>query len=190
MLAILARNWWALALRGLAAVAFGVMVFIWPGITLLTLILWFGAYALIDGIFAIIAAVQAAGRQQRWGAMLVEGVIGIVVGGLAFLWPSITVLALLYLIATWSILTGIFEIAAAVRLRREIAGEWLLGLGGVASICFGLLLVVLPGAGALAILWIIGGYALTFGVLLLLLAFRLRRWHTGRSQEVPQQRAA
>src|SRR5689334_7495127 len=149
MLYILARNWWALALRGLAAVAFGIMVFIWPAITLLVLVVLFGAYAFVDGIFAILAAVRAAGRQQQWGAMLIEGVIGILVAGLALFWPGLTVLALLYLIATWSMLTGIFEIAAAIRLRREIIGEWLLALGGAASILFGLLLVVLPGAGAL-----------------------------------------
>jgi uncharacterized membrane protein HdeD (DUF308 family) len=190
MLDVLARNWWALALRGLAAVVFGVMVFAWPALTLLTLIWWFGAYALVDGVLAIVAAVQAAGRQQRWGAMIIEGVIGIVVGALAFLWPGITVLAVLYLIALWSILTGIFEIAAAIRLRREIAGEWLLGLGGAASILFGVLLMVLPGAGALALLWLIGGYALVFGVLLLLLAWRLRRWHTRLPSAMPERRAA
>jgi len=163
MLRILARNWWALALRGLAALGFGVMVFIWPGITLLALVTLFGAYALVDGILAILFAVRAAGRQQQWGAMLVEGVIGMLVAGLAFFWPGLTVLALLYLIATWSILTGIFEIAAAIRLRREITGEWLLALGGAASILFGLFLIVLPGAGALAVLWLIGGYAWVFG---------------------------
>src|SRR5207247_1230562 len=114
------------ALRGLAALVFGTLVFFWPGITLVVLVLWFGAYALIDGLFAIIAAVKAAGRQQRWGSMLLEGVSGIGAGVLAFLWPGITALVLLYLIATWSILTGIFEIAAAIRLRREIEGEWLL----------------------------------------------------------------
>ena len=190
MLHILARNWWALALRGLAALGFGVMVFIWPGITLLALVTLFGAYALVDGILAILAAVRAAGRQQQWGAMLVEGVIGMLVAGLAFFWPGLTVLALLYLIATWSILTGIFEIAAAIRLRREIEGEWLLGLGGVASIVFGVCLFAFPGVGALAVLGLIGAYALGIGVLWLLLAFRLRRWRASPSHEVMERRAA
>jgi uncharacterized membrane protein HdeD (DUF308 family) len=177
MLAMLARNWWALALRGLAAIVFGVMVFVWPEISLLVLVLWFGAYALVDGILAIVAAVRASGRQQRWGAILLEGIIGIVAG-------------LVTLIAAWSILTGIFEIAAAIRLRREITGEWLLGLGGVASLLFGVLLMLYPGVGALALLWLIGAYALAFGVVLLLLAFRLRRWHHRQVHDTTERRAA
>jgi uncharacterized membrane protein HdeD (DUF308 family) len=187
---ILAHNWWALALRGLAALVFGTLVFFWPGITLVVLVLWFGAYALMDGLFAIIAAVKAAGRQQRWGSMLLEGVSGLGAGVLTFLWPGITALVLLYLIATWSILTGIFEIAAAIRLRREIEGEWLLGLGGIASIVFGVFLFAFPGVGALAVLGLIGAYALGIGILWLLLAFRLRRWRTSPSHEVMERRAA
>jgi uncharacterized membrane protein HdeD (DUF308 family) len=190
MLAMLARNWWALALRGLAAIVFGVMVFVWPEISLLVLVLWFGAYALVDGILAIVAAVRASGRQQRWGAILLEGIIGIVAGLVTLFWPGITALALVYVIAAWSILTGIFEIAAAIRLRREITGEWLLGLGGVASLLFGVLLMLYPGVGALALLWLIGAYALAFGVVLLLLAFRLRRWHHRQVHDTTERRAA
>lgn len=192
MTSILAQNWWALALRGLAAIVFGVLVFVWPGLSLLALVWWFAAYALLDGLLAIVAAIRAAGRQQRWGSMLLEGVIGMAAGVLAFLWPDITALALLYLMAAWSILTGIFEIAAAIRLRHVIEGEWLLGLGGAASILFGLLLMVFPGTGALAILWLIGGFTLLFGVVLLLLAWRLRRWHTQQApaMTVRQRRAA
>lgn len=176
MVIVLARNWWALALRGLFAVIFGVLAFAWPGITLGALVLLYGAYALVDGVFAIVAA--AAGRSQGtpWWALVLEGVAGIAVGIMTFAWPGITALVLLYLIAAWAILTGVLEIAAAVRLRREIRGEWLLALSGVMSITFGVALVAFPGAGALAVIWLIGAYAIAFGVLMIVLAFRLRSW--------------
>ena len=174
MLDILARNWWAIALRGLFAVLFGVGAFIWPGITLAVLVILWGAYALADGIFALVAAVRAAQQRMTWWPFVVESLLGIAVGVLTFLWPGITALALLYLIATWAILTGVVEIVAAVRLRRVISGEWLLGLAGIASIVFGLILVAAPGAGALAVIWLIAAYALVFGVVLIALGFRLR----------------
>ena len=170
-----------LAIRGVAAILFGIAAFVWPGITLAALVLLFGAYALVDGIFAVIAGVAARREQERWWMMILEGVAGIVIGVLTFLYPGITALVLLYFIAAWSIVTGAFEIAAAIRLRKEIEGEWLLGLAGLASVIFGVLLVVLPGPGALALIWLIGSYAIVFGVLLLALAFRLRGWqNTGR----------
>ncbi|SRR5579883_716814 len=174
---ILARNWWALAIRGLAAIVFGIAAFVVPNITLVVLVALFGAYALVDGLFAVVAAVQAAERHARWWPLLVEGAAGILLGVLTFVWPGLTALLLLYLIATWAILTGIAEIVAALRLRREIAGEWLLGLSGVLSLLFGLLLIAFPGTGALAVVWLIGAYALVFGVVLTGLALRLRRWH-------------
>jgi uncharacterized membrane protein HdeD (DUF308 family) len=161
---VLARNWWALVLRGLLGVLFGLAAFVWPGISLAALVLLFGAYALLDGIVAVIGAVRAAERHGRWLPLLLEGIVGVVVGVLTFIWPAITALALLYLIAAWALLTGIFELAAAVRLRREVDNEWLLGLAGVASIGFGLILAAFPGAGALAAVWIIGAYALMFGM--------------------------
>jgi uncharacterized membrane protein HdeD (DUF308 family) len=187
MLLVLARNWWMLALRGLVAVLFGLVAIVWPGLTLTALVLLFGAYALVDGVFAVVSALRTASRQSRWWMLLIEGVIGIVIGVVTFLWPDITALALLYLIAAWAIVTGVFEILAAIRLRREITGEWLLALSGIASVLFGLLLVILPGAGALAVVWLIGIYALIFGVLLIVLAFRLRSWGrtaTRRTQRV------
>lgn len=174
MLDVLARNWWALVLRGLFAVLFGLAAFFWPGITLAALVLLFGAYALADGLFAIVAAITGADRQTRWWALLLEGIAGILAATVTVLWPGLTALALLYLIAAWAILTGVLEIVAAVRLRREIEGEWLLALGGVASVLFGLYVAVFPGAGALAVVWIIGGYALVAGVLLIALGVRLR----------------
>jgi uncharacterized membrane protein HdeD (DUF308 family) len=171
MLHALAANWWALALRGLVAILFGLLTFLVPGITLVTLVLLFGAYALFDGIFNVIAFFRVGSR--HW-ALLIEGVIGTIAGILTFAWPSITAIVLLYLIAFWAILTGIFEIVAGVLLRKAITNEWLLLLMGVLSLLFGSLILFAPGAGALAIVLWIGAYALVFGVVLLALAFRLR----------------
>lgn len=169
---VLARNWWALALRGLAAMLFGLVTLVAPHLTLAVLIALFGAYALLDGVFGIVVAVRAAERQARWGALLGEGLWGIAIA--TVLWPGETAVLLVYLIALWAIVTGIAEILAAIRLRREIANEWLLGLAGVASVVFGVLLVAVPGAGALTVEGLIGGYALAFGVLLLGLALHVR----------------
>ena len=177
----LARNWWAVGLRGLFALLFGVLVFFWPGISLLVLVFLFGFYVLADGIFAIVSAIRAADRHKRWWPLLLEGIVGIAAGIMAFIWPGITALVLLYLIAAWAIVTGIFEIVAAMQLRKEIEGEWLLALGGIASVVFGVLLVGFPGAGALAVVWIIGAYSMLFGILLMVLAFRLRQQNGDRS---------
>jgi uncharacterized membrane protein HdeD (DUF308 family) len=174
MLSVLARNWWALALRGLFAVLFGLITLLWPGLTLIVLVIVFGAYVLVDGIFAIIAAVRAAETRQRWVTLALEGVAGIVAGILTFLWPNITALVLLYLIAIWAIVTGVLEIGVGAHLRHHVAGEWALILGGIVSLLFGVLLILFPGAGALAVVWLIGIYALVFGLLMLVLAVRLR----------------
>jgi uncharacterized membrane protein HdeD (DUF308 family) len=175
LLPVLARNWWVLVLRGLAAIVFGVLAFLWPSITLFVLVLLFGAYMLVDGIFAIVAAVRAAGREARWWLLLIEGVLGVLAGLVAFFWPGLTALALLYFIAAWAIVTGILEIVGAIRLRQEIEGEWALGLSGALSVLFGILLVVIPApAGLLSLVWLIGAYALAFGVLVVVLAFRVR----------------
>ncbi|HWE62713.1 MAG TPA: HdeD family acid-resistance protein [Chloroflexota bacterium] len=173
---VLTRNWWALALRGLAAIIFGILALVVPHITLVVLIAFFGAYVLVDGFFTLVAAVRAAEQHTRWWPLLVEGVAGIIAGVLTFIWPGLTALVLLYFIAAWAIVTGVFEVLAAIRLRREIRGEWLLGLSGVLSVLFGLLLIAFPGAGALTVVWLIGAYALVFGVVLVGLALRLRNW--------------
>ncbi|HEY2157328.1 MAG TPA: HdeD family acid-resistance protein [Isosphaeraceae bacterium] len=170
----LARNWWALTLRGVFAVIFGVIAFAWPGITLAALVILYGAYAMADGIFAIAATITGRPEGAPWWALLLEGVLGIAVGIMTFAWPGITALVLLYLIAGWAMATGVLEIAAAIRLRREVRGEWMLALSGVLSIIFGILLVINPGAGALAVIWLIGGYAIVFGSLMIALGFRLR----------------
>jgi uncharacterized membrane protein HdeD (DUF308 family) len=171
MLHTLAANWWALALRGVVALLFGLLTFFLPGITLAILVILFGAYALVDGIFNVVAFFRVALHHWAW---LIEGVVGIIVGLLTFAWPAITALVLLYVIAFWAISTGIFEIIAGIRLRKVIANEWLMLLMGAVSLLFGLFILFAPGAGALAIVLWIGAYALVFGVFLLALAFRLR----------------
>ena len=184
----LASNWWALALRGAIAILFGIFALLWPGISVAALVLLFAVFAFADGVFAIVAGVRGIRRDERWWAFLLEGFLGIAVAVLTVLWPAITTLALLFLIAAWAIATGLVEIAAAVRLRREIRGEWLLVLAGVASIAFGVLLALNPGAGALALLWVIGAYAIVFGALLIRLGFRLRAWlrHPPRFESIPR----
>jgi uncharacterized membrane protein HdeD (DUF308 family) len=173
MLLVYARNWWTLTLRGLLAVVFGILAFVWPGITLLGLVFLFGAYAITDGIFAIAAGVRGRG-QSRWWVLLIQGILGVIAGLLAFLVPGITALFLLGLIAGWALFTGVMEVVAAVQMRKYITGEWLMVLSGIASVLFGVLLLLNPAAGALAVVWIIGAYAVLFGVLLLALGFKLR----------------
>jgi uncharacterized membrane protein HdeD (DUF308 family) len=174
MLEKISRNWWLYAVRGVLAIIFGVVAFARPEQALQALVLVFGAYAFVDGIFAIVAGIAARGYFERWWAVLLEGVAGVVIGLLTFFWPNITALALLYYIAAWALITGIFEIVAAIQLRRVITGEWMLILSGVLSIVFGALLFVFPGAGAVSLVWLIGVYATIFGIALIVLAFRLR----------------
>jgi uncharacterized membrane protein HdeD (DUF308 family) len=173
MLGVLSRNWWLIALRGLLAIIFGVLALIWPGVTVQSLVILFGAYVLIDGIFELINAFS--GRSSDvWWVDLLQGLLGIAVGILTFIWPDVTGLLLLYFIAGWMLMIGIFTIINAVRLRREIEGEFLLGLSGLLSAIFGILLFIFPFSGAVAIVWLIAIYAMIFGVLLIVLAFRLR----------------
>jgi uncharacterized membrane protein HdeD (DUF308 family) len=170
----LARNWWLLALRGVAGIVFGFGAFVWPDATLAALVIVFGAYVFVDGIFAVAAGIGMRRQIDRWWLLVLEGAAGIILGVLTFVSPDTTALVLLTFIAVWSILTGVFEIATAVRIRTMIANEWLLILSGVVSIIFGALLIAQPGAGGIAIVWLLGGYALLFGILTLMLAFRVR----------------
>lgn len=172
--AALAQNWWLLALRGVAGILFGIGAFVWPGATLAALILVFGAYVFVDGIFAVVAGIGMRRQIDRWWLIVLEGVAGIILGLLTFRSPDTTALVLVTFIAAWSIVTGIFEIATAMRLRKLIANEWLLILSGVVSIIFGALLIAQPGAGAISIVWLLGAYALLFGILTLMLALRVR----------------
>jgi len=178
MMDALARNWWAIALRGVVAILFGLVALFDARIALYALVIVFGAYALVDGVFNVVAAVRAAEHHQRWIWLLVSGIAGILAGLITFAWPGITALVLLYLIAYWAIVTGVLELIAGYRLKGHVANEWALLLGGAASIIFGVLLIVHPLVGALAVLWLIGVYAIVFGVLMLILSLRLRR-HAG-----------
>jgi uncharacterized membrane protein HdeD (DUF308 family) len=169
-------NWWLLALRGLIAVVFGVLAFIWPGATLLTLVWLFGAFALVNGILSLILAAKAPKGYPKVGSLILGGLLGILAGLLTFVMPGITALGLLILIAAWAIVTGVMEIVAAVRLRKIITNEWLLVLAGIASVAFGFILLFQPGVGALALIWWIAAWAVVFGILLMILAFRMRNF--------------
>lgn len=175
----LAERWWALVVRGVAAILFGALTFALPGISLLVLLVLWAAYALVDGVLSVVLAARGARAGRRWGWLLFEGIASIAAGVVAVVWPGITAWALLMVIAAWAVLTGIAEIAIAIRLRRQLHGEWLLALSGVLSIAFGVLLVAYPSAGVLAVLWMVGAYAILFGVLLIGLGWRLHAWHRG-----------
>lgn len=169
----LTRNWWVLALHGAAAVLFGITAFVWPGPTLIVLVALYGAYAIVEGVISLFGAFRS-GDGFRW-SLLLWGLLGIAAGIVAFAWPDITALVLVYVIAAWAIATGIVQVAAAVSLRRELEGEWLLGLTGLLSIAFGVLLAAFPGSGALSLVWLIGAYAVVAGFTLMALGLRLRR---------------
>jgi uncharacterized membrane protein HdeD (DUF308 family) len=182
MLTNLAGNWWTFVLRGVFALLFGVIAFVYPGLTILSLTYVFGFYALLDGIFALVAAWNNR-SSDRWWVLLLEGLLSLAAGVIAFVSPGITALALLAVIAVWAILTGILEIVAAIQLRREIENEWWLGLAGLASVVFGVLLMVWPGSGLVTISWLIGFYAIVFGISMLILGFRLQ----GLNKSIKQQ---
>lgn len=171
---LIVRNWWSLVIRGIFAILFGALTFVWPGITLEVLVVFFGAYALIDGVLSLVGAVKASSSHERWGALLFEGIAGLFAGLATLFWPAITLLTLTVMIGAWAIVTGVFELIAAWRLRKHIAGEWMLALTGVASVIFGLLMWTAPLAGALVVALWVGAYALVFGVLMVALGFRLR----------------
>jgi uncharacterized membrane protein HdeD (DUF308 family) len=173
----LAENWWLLLLRGIAAIAFGVLAFVWPGLTLLALTLMWGIYAIADGVLALWAAIASKGHEiaPRWWLGVV-GVAGLVAGILTFVWPGMTALILLMFIASWAIVIGVLQLWGAIRLRKEIEGEWLLGLSGVLWVAFGVIMFVRPGAGALALIWWIGSFAILAGFVYIALAFQLKKY--------------
>jgi uncharacterized membrane protein HdeD (DUF308 family) len=180
MLPTVSGNWWAMALRGVAAILFGLAAIIWPSLTLAVLIILYGAYAVVDGAFAIVAGVRAGTGTRRW-LLLAEGALGILAGLIAVLWPGITALVLLYIISFWAIFGGILRIVGAILLRREIDNEWSMALSGALWVLLGIVLAVLPGVGLLSLAWLIGVFALGVGVTLLVLAFRVRGQGTGES---------
>lgn len=173
--AALGRNWWLLLVRGLVAIVFALLTWAQPGVSLAALVLVFGIYVLADGLLGVWSAIAKRRDNRHWWLLLLWGLVGIVVGVMTFIMPGITGLVLLMYIAAWAVITGVLQIVAAIRLRKEIKGEWLLILSGLVSVAFGVLLLLQPGAGALAVAWIIAAYAFIFGVLMVLLAFKVRK---------------
>lgn len=174
ILETLKRHWWVPVLRGVAAIVFGVIALWYPGLTLAVLVIFFGAWVLVDGIFRVIGAIAGHASDADWGFHLIIGIVGIIIGVLTFRAPRITALALLIYIAAWALMIGASEIALAIKLRKEIKGEWFLILMGLASIIFAVLLLWNPAPGALALIWLIGSYAIVFGLLAIFLGFKLR----------------
>jgi uncharacterized membrane protein HdeD (DUF308 family) len=172
------HHWWATLLRGIAALIFGILALAWPGITLVVLVALFGAYALIDGIVAVFLALQETRTHHYWWVMLLEGLVGIAIGIITFFWPAITALILLYLIAIWAFVTGVFELGTAFSGRIPAAQEWALAIAGILSIILGILLVIEPGAGLLTIVFLVAIYAIIWGILLIVRAFQYRRLRT------------
>jgi uncharacterized membrane protein HdeD (DUF308 family) len=172
LFSVLGQRWWMLLIRGIAAIVFGLLAFSWPGLTIIILTALFAAYALVDGIFALVVGVHA-----HWWVLAFVGMLGIVAGLVAFFYPGLTALTLLLIIAAWAIVRGIIEITAAIQLRKVIANEWALILGGLCSVVFGIILFARPAVGALAVIWIIGAYALIIGIFLIILSFRVKHHH-------------
>jgi uncharacterized membrane protein HdeD (DUF308 family) len=170
----LARWWWTFVVRGLLAIAFGVLAFFAPGLGIAVLVGLFAAWALIDGVTSRATGIGGRNRDKSWWLEILEGVVSIIAGIIALVFPVLAAEVLVIIIAAWAIVTGIFEIIAAIRLREQIKGEFWLGLAGLASILFGVILLVFPGVGALSLVWLIGSFALVFGVFLVILGWRLR----------------
>jgi uncharacterized membrane protein HdeD (DUF308 family) len=177
---MMAGNWWALLLRGIAAVLFGLGALLWPGLTLFVLIVLFGAYALVDGVFGVVAGIRESG-ERRW-LLLAEGALGVLAGLAVLLWPGITAVVLLYIISFWAILGGLLRVATAILFRREVENVWAMIGSGVLSVLFGMILVVLPGVGLLSLVWLVGIYAIVFGAAMIALGFMVRghRQQSGR----------
>ncbi len=193
---VISGPWWSWLLRGIAAIVFGVLAMLWPGITFLAFVAMFAAYALIDGVLHLTAAFRLPQGQPRW-LLALQGILGIAVAALTFVWPGITALALLFLIGAWAIVGGAMRIALAIQLRKVIVGEWLLGLSGVMSIIFGVLVYVVPVAGVVGVAFMVGFYAIVLGIVMMSLAMRLRRFErtVGAAKgpqrvSPPQERAA
>jgi uncharacterized membrane protein HdeD (DUF308 family) len=176
MLGLVAHDWWVFAIRGIAAIVFGIAAFIWPAATLTVLVFLFGAYVLVDGAAMLVALARgdAVARRHAWAVGII-GVLGIVAGIVTFVWPGLTAVSLLYLVAIWAIATGVFQVIAAIALRSELEGELWMVIGGVASIVFGALLVAFPGNGLLTLVWLVGIWSVVFGVSSLALAYRFRK---------------
>ncbi|WP_424811143.1 HdeD family acid-resistance protein [Roseococcus sp. YIM B11640] len=174
LLGALAQNWWLILLKGICAVIFGVLTFAWPGVTIITLVMLYGIYALVDGVFSLWAAVGGGGQTSRWWLALV-GVMGLLAGLIAIFLPGMTAILLLWCIAAWAIVTGIFQIMGAISLRKQIDNEWALIAAGALSVALGIFMMIQPAAGALALVFVIGAYAILYGLLLIAFSFRLKK---------------
>jgi uncharacterized membrane protein HdeD (DUF308 family) len=166
------QNRWLLGLRGILAIVFGVLAFIWPGSTALVLVFLFAAYAILDGLLTLVVSVRNREANDRWWVLLLEGIVDIAAGVIAFLFPGLAAIVLVFMIAIWAIITGLLELVTAIRLRREITNEWALGLAGFVSILLGVIMIISPGAGLIGLVWAIAGYAIIFGILMIILAVR------------------
>jgi len=181
---VLAESWWAVGLRGLLGILFGLICLLTPGLAVEVFVILFAAYMLVDGVFAIIAGIKAARNGERWGLLILEGIVDLAAGLVAVLWPAITLVALIWLIAIWAIVTGALMLAGAFTLNLD-HGRWWLALGGIASVIFGILLVIEPLIGAVVLTLWIGAYALVFGIFLLILAFQLHGKKEERERKAP-----
>ena len=190
MNSLLVRNWWAVMVRGVAALAFGLITLVVPGITLGALLMVFGAFVIVDGLFSLAAGIKASGHRERWGSLVVSGVMGLAAGLIALFAPIAAAVGFALLIGVWSLVTGISQILAAIRLRRVIENEWLMGLGGALSVALGLVFLLLPDVAMLTLVWWVGLFATTSGIMLVALALRLRNtfdkrfgasWHPNRT---------
>ena len=179
MVTLYGRFWWSFFIRGIIATLFGLAAIVLPGVTLELLAILLAAFLIADGVFSFMASMGGKGTDPQWWLLLAEGLAGILIGILAIIWPGITVMAVIVIIAFWALLTGLLEIIAAVRLRHEIKGEWMLGLAGIISILFGIVLFANPGAGAVVLIWLVGIYAIVFGISMILLGLKLRQHAAG-----------
>ncbi|MEU4225618.1 HdeD family acid-resistance protein [Nonomuraea sp. NPDC026600] len=169
----IASTWWLVLIRGILAVIFGILALIWPGKTLLVLVIFFGAYAIVSGIFSVFAAFRHGAQSRAW--LIISGIIGILAGIIAFVWPGKTVLALLFVIAFWAIISGVSEVFAGIQMRKVIENEWMLIIGGILSVIFGVLLLVQPGAGLLTLAWLVGIFAILYGIAMIVLSFEVKK---------------
>lgn len=185
----LAKNWWLVLLRGIVSILFGIVAFVWPGLTLVTLVLFYGAFALVDGVIALASAFGKDRPAPTWWLILV-GLAGIGAGVITFLWPGDVTLVLVIFIGAWALVHGIFEIVGAIRLRKEIENEWWLILAGIISVLFGLLVLIAPIPAAIGLVWAIAAYSIAFGVLLVGLSFRLRKHQSPAATVTASERPA